>query len=167
MLEPDTIGVFWVSSKTGAEMAKKDNQSELMKKALMEALSNDGANNDDLVNKVLGVLDSQRLLRYNNNNDVNLLSTPGKVLVALLENPKTSIRGISVYLCLSETIIIRAIKSLMASGVVLKTKNKQQNIYKINYLSLQNHPDIQHLSGALQIVASNIKNIEIKEDEPF
>ena len=146
---------------------KKDNQSDAIKQALKNALSDSGSGGDGILEKVLGVLDNQRLLRYSTNNSISLLSTQGKVLVALLESPKITIRGIAVYLCLSETMVMKVIKSLITEGLITKTKDKRQNIYKINYFLLKNHPDIHHLSGAIQEILGYTLPIKIEEDEPF
>jgi len=149
---------------------KKENQSEIIKQALEGVLAGNGRDGQNLVNKVLGVLDSQKLLRYDNGGDFNILTTQGKVILALIEEPTMTIRGLSVYLYLSETMIVKVIKSLVAVGLVTKTKYKQQNIYRINHSALKKHPDIQHFSQAIHKISNDEKNSKVtkeEENDPF
>lgn len=145
----------------------KTKQSEIIKKALKDALGNNGSENDEIVSKVLEVLDTQRLLRYQDENTIGLLSTPGRVLVAILENPNTTLRGIAVYLDLSETMIDRTIKSFISIGLITKTKSQRQNIYKVNISVLKIHPDIHHFFNAIQGLFLPELNKKVVDDDPF
>jgi len=146
---------------------KKDSQSDAVRKALYGALSSGAQDNEELVDKVLNVLDNQKLLRYSSNDDINLLSSYGKVLIVLIDDPSMTARAVSIYLGLSETMVAKVFKSLISSGLITKTKDKRQNVYKINYEILKNHPDIHHLSGPIQKILGYTPPIKIEEDEPF
>lgn len=146
---------------------KKDSQSDAVRKALFGALSSDTQGNMELVDKVLSVLDNQKLLRYSNNDDINLLSTYGKVLVVLIEDPSMTARAVSIYLGLSETMVAKVFKSLISSGLITKTKDRRQNIYKVNYKSLKNHSDIHHLFSALEKISKESNRQETTDEEPF
>ena len=146
---------------------KKSSQSEIIKKALEDALGGSDSENDKIVSKVLGVLDVQRLLRYQDKDTIGLLSTPGRVLVALLENPNTTLRGIAVYLDLSETMIDRTIKALISAGLVTKTKSQRQNLYKVNISLLKIHPDIHHFFNAIHGLFITESDKKVVDEDPF
>ena len=146
---------------------KKDSQSDSVRKALFGALSSEAQDNTELVDKVLSVLDSQKLLRYSNNDDINLLSTYGKVLIVLIEDPSMTARAISIYLGLSETMVAKVFKSLISARLITKTKDKRQNVYKINYEILKNHSDIHHIFDVMGKISKEINKQKIIDEEPF
>jgi predicted transcriptional regulator len=146
---------------------KKDSQSDSVRKALFGALSSDAQDNTELVDKVLSVLDSQKLLRYSNNDDINLLSTYGKVLIVLTEDPSMTARAVSIYLGLSETMVAKVFKSLISARLITKTKDKRQNVYKINYEILKNHSDIHHIFDVMGKISKEINKQETVDEEPF
>ena len=146
---------------------KKDSQSDSVRKALFGALSSEAQDNTELVDKVLSVLDSQKLLRYSNNDDINLLSTYGKVLIVLIEDPSMTARDVSIYLGLSETMVAKVFKSLISARLITKTKDKRQNVYKINYEILKNHSDIHHIFDVMGKISKEINKQKIIDEEPF
>jgi len=146
---------------------KKDSQSDSVRKALFGALSSEAQDNTELVDKVLSVLDSQKLLRYSNNDDINLLSTYGKVLIVLIEDPSMTARAVSIYLGLSETMVAKVFKSLISARLITKTKDKRQNVYKINYEILKNHSDIHHIFDVMGKISKEINKQKIIDEEPF
>lgn len=145
----------------------KVDRSVEVKRALEEALSSSESKDADfLVNAVLKTLDKQKVFRYHNENAISLISTSGRVLVALMEDPTMTQRALSVYLDLSETMIDKTVKLLIQNGLITKTKTQRQNIYKVNVEEVKNHPDIQHLKEAISglfgvtVVKSGGKNTE-------
>jgi uncharacterized membrane protein len=145
----------------------KVDRSVEVKRALEEALSSSESKDADfLVNAVLKTLDKQKVFRYHNENAINLISTSGRVLIALMEDPTMTQRALSVYLDLSETMIDKTVKLLIQNGLITKTKTQRQNIYKVNVEEVKNHPDIQHLKEAISglfgvtVVKSGGKNTE-------
>jgi predicted transcriptional regulator len=151
---------------------KNDNRAEEVKKAIQAAL---GVNQSDLegdaVEAVMRALDKQKVFRYHNDDVISLLSTAGRVLVVLSEDPKLTQRAISVYLDLSETMIDKTVKTLIASGLITKTKVNRQNIYKVNEEEVLKHPDIRKFSDAISALGKPTKKetsaIKQKDDEPF
>jgi predicted transcriptional regulator len=151
---------------------KNDNRAEEVKKAIQAAL---GVNQSDLegdaVEAVMRALDKQKVFRYHNDDVISLLSTAGRVLVVLSEDPKLTQRAISVYLDLSETMIDKTVKTLIASGLITKTKVNRQNIYKVNEEEVLKHPDIRKFSDAISALGKLTKKetsaTKQKDDEPF
>jgi predicted transcriptional regulator len=151
---------------------KNDNRAEEVKKAIQAAL---GVNQSDLegdaVEAVMRALDKQKVFRYHNDDVISLLSTAGRVLVVLSEDPKLTQRAISVYLDLSETMIDKTVKTLIASGLITKTKVNRQNIYKVNEEEVLKHPDIRKFSDAISALGKPTKKetsaSKQKDDEPF
>lgn len=133
-----------------------NDKSAAVRKALEESLP------VEMVDKVLRTLDKQKVFRYHNEDDINLVNTNGRVLIALLEDNTMTQRALSVYLGLSEAMIDKTIKTLINKGLVIKTKSQRQNVYKVDIEKLKNHPDIQHFMGVITLL--NSKQVE---EEPF
>lgn len=124
-----------------------------IKKALEEAIAQEGGN-DVTVEKVMQALDNKKIFRYQRDDEVNLLSTAGRVLVAIIEDPTMTVRAISVYLDLSETMIEKTVKQLIAAGLITKTKVNRQNVYRYNNKSILEQRDIQNFFTAIQLLNS-------------
>lgn len=123
---------------------------------------------EELLHKVMSTLDRKKVLRYHGEDEISLLSTPGRVLVAILEDPTMTQRALSVYLDLSETMIDKTVKSLISKGLITKTKLNRQNIYKVDFKILKNHPDIQHFSEAIsRLIIEDKKVTKVVEEEIF
>lgn len=150
----------------------KSQKSEEIRKALEEAISS-GEFNEGTVEKVMQTLDNKKVLRYHRDHEISLLSTSGRVLVAISEDPTMTIRAISVYLDLSETMIDKTVKHLIAGGLITKTKVNRQNLYKVNEKMVIQQPDIQHVSAIIESIHSKLKEKtkslvhEVGEEEPF
>jgi predicted transcriptional regulator len=134
-----------------------------IKKALEEAIAEQGGN-DLTLEKVMQTLDSKKILRYHKEHEVSLLSTAGRVLVALIEDPNMTIRAISVYLDLSETMIDKTVKQLINAGLITKTKVNRQNVYRYNNKLILEQPDIQNFLVAIKMLNSNNHSDEVVEN---
>ena len=157
---------------------KGDSRTAELRRALEVAIGDSPVTNSEtLAERVLETLDRQRVFRYHNDGEVSLLSTAGRVLVALIEDPTMTQRAISVYLDLSETMIDKTIKSLISRGLITKTKLHRQNIYQINISEVTAHPDIQHFSECISLAKKKNKDapervtdkqrLEVVEEAPF
>ena len=148
----------------------KNQKSEEIKKVLEEVLASTGGDTA-AVEKVLQALDDKKIFRYHKGEDISLLSTAGRVLVSLADDPTMTIRAISVYLDLSETMIDKTVKQLIAAGLITKTKVNRQNIYKVNEEEVLKHPDIRKFYDAISAINRPKKKEtttpQQKEDEPF
>lgn len=147
----------------------KVDKSIEVKKAIEEALNSSSSTNPNLiVDAILKTLDKQKVFRYQDENSINLISTSGRVLIALLEDPTMTQRALSVYLDMSETMIDKIVKLLVQNGLITKTKTQRQNIYKIDLEKVKNHPDIQHLKEAISGIFETkiIKNVSKGLEEP-
>ena len=147
-------------------------KSEEIKKALEEAITS-GEISDETVEKVMQTLDKKKVLRYHRDHEISLLSTAGRVLVAIIEDPTMTIRAISVYLDLSETMIDKTVKQLIASNLITKTKVNRQNIYRLNEKMVMEQPDINHMMSAIELITAKEQkeefspHQEVGEEEPF
>ena len=92
-----------------------DLSSRELRNALAEAVSQpvESAAVEDLMR----VLDRTKLFRYHQDESVSLMSTAGKVLAAIIEDPTLTQRAISVYLGCSETLVDKTVKTLAESGL--------------------------------------------------
>ena len=141
-----------------------DNRIKDLKDALSETTGVDG--NNDLIASILTTLDKQKFLRYHNDGTVSLLSTPGRVLCAIIEDNSMTQRALSIYLNLSETMIDKTVRSLIQVGLITKTKVNRKNIYKCSSENIIKHPDIQHLLQAINLLNPSLKTI-IGNEEIF
>ncbi len=148
----------------------KSQKSEEIKKALEEAILAGGVD-ESTVEKVMQTLDNKKVLRYHRDHEISLLSTAGRVLVAIMEDPTMTIRAISVYLDLSETMIDKTVKQLIAGGLITKTKVNRQNVYRLNKKLVLEQPDIQHITAAIREISNETKIDslvhEVADEEPF
>lgn len=141
----------------------KSQKIDEIKKALEEAIAA-GGGSDAAVEQVMRTLDSKKILRYHKDHEINLLSTAGRVLVAIVQDPTMTIRAISVYLDLSETMIDKTVKQLIASGLITKTKLNRQNVYRLNNSAILEQPDIHHFLSAI----STLNRVEqVGEEDIF
>ena len=76
-------------------------------------------------------------------------------------------RAVSIYLGLSETMVAKVFKSLISARLITKTKDKRQNVYKINYEILKNHSDIHHIFDVMGKISKEINKQKIIDEEPF
>ena len=130
-----------------------DEKTEKLKSALRDSLGDNAS--EELIFDILKTLDKQKVFRYHNKDVVSLLSTPGRVLCAVIEDNTMTLRALAVYLNMSETMIDKTIKSLVLSGLITKTKVNRQNVYKVHNELVLKHPDIQHLLGAINTPKSS------------
>lgn len=146
-----------------------DSRTAEIKKALEVAILSSGKDSDSMsiVDTVMSTLDKQKLLRYHTDGEISLISTPGRVLIALLEDPTMTQRALSVYLDLSETMIDKTLKSLISRGLITKTKLNRQNIYKVNKNEIKSHPDIQHLMSVISQINDTKDQKQVVDDAPF
>jgi len=141
---------------------KSDSRAEEVRKAIELALRGSSSDNSsDAVELVMEALDKKKVFRYHTEDTVDLLSTAGKVLIVLLDDPTMTQRAISVYLDMSETMIDKTIKSLAEAGLISKTKVNRQNIYKVNKELILQHQDVQKFFGAI----SGISQQEPAQDD--
>ncbi len=145
----------------------KNQKSEEIKKVLEEVLASTGGDTA-AVEKVLQALDDKKIFRYHKGEDISLLSTAGRVLVSLADDPTMTIRAISVYLDLSETMIDKTVKQLIAAGLITKTKVNRQNVYRLNNSLILSQPDIQQFLKAItRLGGEKDSSPEVEDDSPF
>lgn len=145
----------------------KKEKAEDIKKAIEEVIGLGGADSDDAVEKILKTLDRQKIFRYHKENEVSLLSTAGRVLVAIIEDPTMTIRAISVYLDLSETMIDKTVRTLVSAGLITKTKVNRQNVYQLNKNLIFEQTDIQHILAAISRISEQVKGKNESDSEIF
>jgi predicted transcriptional regulator len=89
------------------------------------------------------------------------------VLVVLVDDPNLTQRAISVYLNLSETMIDKTVKTLIASGFITKTKVNRQNVYKLNKKIINEQLDIRQFLRAISLLNEENIDDEIGNSDPF
>jgi DNA-binding MarR family transcriptional regulator len=127
---------------------------ELTASALRAALAEAVGDNPDskVVEDLMRALDKKKLFRYKNDDEINLLSTHGRVLMAIMQDPTLTQRAISVYLGCSETLVDKSVKTLVDKGLITKTKLNRQNVYRLNPKIIDSQSDIRHLRDAINLL---------------
>jgi DNA-binding MarR family transcriptional regulator len=119
-----------------------DNRSiDKFKKDIAEILGD----KKELVEQILLSMDEHRIIQYSSPDEVAIISTPGRVIFAIILDPTMTQRAIAIYLGISETMVEKTIKTLTDKGLITKTKVNRKNIYQFNKNLLLNNADIQRL----------------------
>lgn len=121
---------------------------EPLRVAIDTAMSR-GSNGEEIADSILRLLDRHRLTTYARPDQIPLLSTTGRTLIAIIEDPGITQRALSQYIGISETHINNAVKQLLKNNLITKTKVKGRNSYTFNYKEGLNHPDISRLLDTL------------------
>lgn len=142
---------------------------EPLEQSIRAALES-GSSSSDVVETVLKTLNSQRMIMYSSKDEISLITPAGRVLVAMLEDPEITQRALSVYLGVTESNIHKAVKTLVDSGLIAKTKVKGRNKYQIDKKRALEHPDIRRLVDALhaqRMLEPQVAKDITEEEEPF
>jgi predicted transcriptional regulator len=146
---------------------KNESKSDEIKRAIENALGLSGkGGSGDAVERVLEVLEQKKVFRYQKDETVGLISSAGRILTVLIDDPTMTQRAIAVYLDMSETMVDRTIKSLIAAGLLTKTKVNRQNIYNVSFENVLKHIDIRSIYAAIQ-KAKGEEPPQKSEEEPF
>lgn len=149
-------------------------RDHVLRRSLEEALEKMGNGLDvsDAVTELLKTLDQQRMIHYAPAGTLGLLSTHGRVLVAIMEDPNITQRALSIYLGVSESNIQKSIKALSDADIITKTKVNGYNTYRLNLIDGLKHPDISRFYDAINAelirkAESQRKASDSAEDLPF
>ncbi len=148
------------------------NRDHILRRSLEDVLQkmSDGADVSDMVTELLKTLDQERMIHYAPAGSLGLLSTHGRVLVAIMEDPNITQRALSVYLGVSESNIQKSIKALSDADIITKTKVNGYNTYQLNLIDGLKHPDISRFYDAInaEILRKNEAQRKVDgEDLPF
>ena len=155
-------------------MSGNTKRDHVLRQPLEKAL--EGFENLDVssvVDVVLRTLDQQKLISFAPAGDLALLSTHGRALVAILEDPGITQRALAIYLGISESNVQKSVKALVDRGLIAKTKVKNCSQYEFVPGEGLFHADITRLFDALLTIvkktqepAVDIQPSEV-EDPPF
>jgi predicted transcriptional regulator len=102
-----------------------------------------------VVDVVLRTLDQQKLISFAPAGDLPLLSTHGRALIAILEDPGITLRALAIYLGISESNAQKSVKALLERGLIAKTKVKNSTHYEFVPAEGFYHADITRLFDAI------------------
>lgn len=119
---------------------------------------------DTIVETVLRTLDQQRMISYAPAGDLPLLTTHGRALVAIMEDPGITMRALAVYLGVSESNAQKSVKALLDKGIIAKTKVNNSLTYKIEPNPGLIHPDISRLFDAIvkTVLEGDARQVDIQ-----
>jgi DNA-binding transcriptional ArsR family regulator len=155
-------------------MGEKNKQSRehVLRGPLQEAINaalSEGGGVEKLLEGVMRTLDQQKMISYNPDGGVSLLSASGRVMVAIMEDSSITQRALAVYLGVTESNVQKSIKVLTDAGLIEKTKMNSRNVYKVNGEVVLSHPDIARFADGIRNVAVSYFSVsETSDDEsPF
>lgn len=108
-----------------------------------------GSSGEQIADSILRLLDRHRLTTYARPDQIPLLSSHGRALIAIIEDPGITQRALSQYLGISENHVNGSVKQLLKNNLITKTKVSGRNSYSFNYQEGLNHPDISRLLDTL------------------
>lgn len=108
-----------------------------------------GEGNEQLVDRILRLLDKKRLVSYASPHQIQLLNSHGRILIAILEDPGITQRALSQYVGVSESNVNASVKLLLKNNLITKTRVKNKNQYFFNYAEALKHPDISRFMDTL------------------
>lgn len=117
--------------------------------ALVAAAVGAGQPPEHIVDAILVLLSDFGMARYSPKGTLSILTLSGRVLVALLEKPDSTLREMALYLGSSETQVSHAVSALVRSKLVTRTKVGIRNHYALNVMEAIKHPDIVRLLRAV------------------
>jgi predicted HTH transcriptional regulator len=118
--------------------------------AINQALDTDSdLSAEAITEQVMRALDERGVIQYAPKGTLPLLSAAGRVFVCIAENPRITLREISVMLGVTESNVARSVSKLVASGVIARTKVKNRNVYTIKIKTAKKHPDIHRFYEAI------------------
>lgn len=121
-----------------------------------------GESAEAVTDKIMRLLDRHHLVVYAKPNQVQLLNSHGRVLIAIIEDSGITQRALSKYIGVSESNINHSVKLLLKNKLITKTKVKNRNTYAFNFEEGLNHPDISRFLDTLMPMVK--KYVESKED---
>lgn len=124
--------------------------------AIDEALKGNAFSSaEDLAEEVMRTLDERGVIQYAPPGTLPLLSAAGRVFVCIAENPRITLREISIMLGITESNVARSVSKLVSAGLIARTKVKTRNVYRVREKSARNHPDIHRFYAATTGVMEN------------
>lgn len=131
------------------------NPYEILRNQLFLALEPvSGESPERIVDIVLRTLEQQRVVSFGKSADIKLLSSAGRVLVALLENPEMTQRALSTYLGMHEPQVHKSLKALEKSGLLVTTNYGRKKTFQFAGPESLRHPDI---SRFFDVIARLVK----------
>lgn len=118
-------------------------------RALIETCVDGGGSTVDVADRVLKVLDKERLRVYADDSRLPLLSVCGKVFVAVLEDPGASQRSLASYLGAAESSVNRCLRLLVEDGVLVRERVDGRLRYRFDSDSGVVHPDVRRVVEVL------------------
>lgn len=120
----------------------------VLAKPLKELLK-DAPSPDEVADNILVMLSDSGLIQYAPKNTLPLLSSAGRVMVCLMENPGSTIREIAVRLGVTEANVGRSVSQLAGAKLIARTKVKNRYLYSFDEKTLAQHPDIRRFYDAI------------------
>jgi predicted HTH transcriptional regulator len=104
---------------------------------------------EEATENVLLALSDNGVIQYAPKGTLAFVTTTGRVLVCVLEQPQITLREMAMILGVTESGVAKTVAGLVKSGVIARTKVKGRNIYSVDKNQARNHPDIRRYFAAI------------------
>jgi DNA-binding MarR family transcriptional regulator len=122
-------------------MNKKITSKDLIEKQIRDTINNT-TEEGDTAREILRTLGRSGVIRYDEDQQINLLSAPGKALNAILEDRSFTARALAIYLGVTEQAMARSLKMLIDAKLVKREKVNRRYVYLPITKEIAEHRDI-------------------------
>ncbi len=118
------------------------NPYELLRAQLIDAIKPISGSPDEVIDIVLRTLEQQRIVSFSKGTDQKLLSSAGRVFVAVLENPGMTQRALGKYLGMQEPQVHKLLKDLTQANLLTVETVGRTKTFKAVGEDVLRHPDV-------------------------
>jgi len=148
-----TVYTHHVDNSEDAPLQRASNQRDhALRKPLetvIEASFNSNLSVEEATENVLLALSDNGVIQCAPKGTLAFVTTTGRVLVCVLEQPQITLREMAMILGVTESGVAKTVAGLVKSGVIARTKVKGRNIYSVDKNQARNHPDIRRYFAAI------------------
>jgi predicted transcriptional regulator len=141
-----TVYTHHVDNSEDAPLQRASNQRDHALRKPLEAVIkvsfDSNLSVEEATENVLCALSDNGVIQYAPKGTLAFITTTGRVLVCVLEQPQITLREMAMILGVTESGVAKTVAGLVKSGVIARTKVKNRNVYTIRAKNAKNHPDI-------------------------
>ncbi len=148
-----TVYTHHVDNSEDAPLQRASNQRDHALRKPLEAVIkvsfDSNLSVEEATENVLLALSDNGVIQYAPKGTLAFVTTTGRVLVCVLEQPQITLREMAMILGVTESGVAKTVAGLVKSGVIARTKVKGRNIYSVDKNQARNHPDIRRYFAAI------------------
>jgi hypothetical protein len=126
-----------------------------LKEAIVKVVARDLAP-EEAAERIMEILDQERLIVYGSRGRGRLLSAQGRMLVAVMECPDASLAELGSMVGVSDQHAGRLMQFLLTKGFVVRTKVGRGWVYEVDGEAVLGHPEIIRVAEILFVYAEKL-----------